>query len=409
MPAPAQIDAARRALAVLRSMRGGAGKLAQLADFVDPDWAPPDDRAELEAHLSELRRGTLEPLPFKRVERLLRDSWGGRLSNHLAELEPEPVAAASAGQVHRGELDDGRPVAVKVLHPGIEDSLRADLGNLSLLAPLATAVMPGVDPGALLSELRDLVLVEMDLEDEAQSQRLFARAYRGHPFIHVPAPVTELARTGVLVSEWVDGTPFADVLALDAGPRERYGEILARFHVGAAFYTSSFHADPHPGNHFLQRDGKVAFVDFGSIGRAEPARLAGLLDVASAAHAGDGERFCDRLTQLGYLAEQNGGHEVDGRALLAALDTAGGSPPRVLARDVLVRHGRLPAGDLAAGRMVAGLGALLVQLRAMDGGRALGRELLRDEAASELGKAEAGFWAARGHSRNGAVHGLRRW
>jgi predicted unusual protein kinase regulating ubiquinone biosynthesis (AarF/ABC1/UbiB family) len=66
------------------------------------------------------------------VERLLRDAWDGKLSDHLADLERDPAAMASAGQVHRGELDDGRAVAVKVIHPGLEEAVRADLGNLGL-------------------------------------------------------------------------------------------------------------------------------------------------------------------------------------------------------------------------------------------------------------------------------------
>ncbi|MBA2513372.1 MAG: AarF/ABC1/UbiB kinase family protein [Solirubrobacterales bacterium] len=397
MPSGHQIDAARRGLAVLLSMRGAAGKLAQLADFVDPGWAPSADRAELDTHLAELRRGTPEPLGVKRVERLLRDAWGGKLSDHLVELEPEPAATASAGQVHRGELDDGRSVAIKVLHPGLEDALRADLGNLGLLVPLAGAVLPSLDARAIVAELRDRLLEEMDLEHEAQSQRRFARTYRGHPFIHVSVPVTDLARTNVLVTEWVDGAAFGNVLELDASERDRYGEILARFHVGSAFHTGAFHADPHPGNHLLRPDGRVAFLDFGSVGFAAPAWLAGVLDVTDAAEARDGQQLARLLADLGYLAQRD---SVDVRDLLGS---------RRVAQDFLLRHGRVPARDLLAGRMIAGLGAVLAQLRATPDWSVLGQELrVEGEPASELGEAEAAFWASRGHSRAYTVHGLRR-
>jgi hypothetical protein len=407
VPTGQQIDAARRGLAVLRSMRGAGGKLAQLADFVDPGWAPPDDRAELELELAQLRRGTPEPLPFKRVERLLRDAWGGKLSNYLAELEPEPAAPASAGQVHRGVLDDGRTVAIKILHPRLEDAMPADLGNLKLLVPVATAVLPGLDAHAIVAELRDRLLEEMDLEHEAQSQRLFARTYRGHPFIEVSVPVTELARTNVLVTEWVDGTAFGDVLDLDADDRNRYGEILARFHVGSMFHTGAFHADPHPGNHLLRPDGRVAFLDFGSVGRAEPAWLAGLLDAADAADARDGERLAWLLADLGYLEEPE---SIEGRASLDALLSAGSGPECLrLVQDFLVRHGRVCARDLLAGRMISGLGAVLAQLRPTVDWSALGQALrVPGEVQSELAEAEAGFWEARGHSRTSAVRGLRR-
>jgi len=103
MPGP-ESELARSGLALLRSMRGAAGKLAQLADFADPTWAPEEKRAKLERELASLRAGFPEPLAGKRVERLLRDAWGTRVAEHLAELDPEPAAIASAGQVHRGEL-----------------------------------------------------------------------------------------------------------------------------------------------------------------------------------------------------------------------------------------------------------------------------------------------------------------
>ncbi|CAA9525074.1 MAG: hypothetical protein AVDCRST_MAG30-3308 [uncultured Solirubrobacteraceae bacterium] len=428
MPDRAQTDAARRAFAVLQSMRGVSGKLAQVADFVDPAWAPEgEERDRLEAQLAEIRSGAPEPLPAKRIERVLRDAWGGKISDHLAELEPEPAAMASAGQVHRGETGDGRVVAVKVIHPGLEEALRADLGNLSLLAHLAATAVQGLDPRAFAAELRDRALEEMDLEHEAQSQRAFWRAYRGHPFVCVPAPVTGLCHTGVLVSDWVEGTSFDEVLALGQGERDRYGEILARFHGGSMHHLSSFHADPHPGNHLLLDDGRVAFVDYGSVGRADPAWLAGLYDAAAAVETGDADRLTRDLAGLGYLAAAE---RVDGRFLLDHVRATGGwlltggrvtidealadelgAHQRGAARELadVAPHGRLPARDLLAGRLAGGLGAVLGRLRATAPWAAIGREYREGaEPATDLGAEEAAFWAERGHSRGPAVHELRR-
>jgi predicted unusual protein kinase regulating ubiquinone biosynthesis (AarF/ABC1/UbiB family) len=428
MPDRAQIDAARQGLKILRGMRGAAGKLAQLADFVDPAWAPADERPRLEEHLAELRAGAPDPVPFKRIERTLRDAWGGRVADHVAELDLEPAAMASAGQVHRGVLDDGREVAVKVLHPGLEEVLRADLGNLTFLAQLAASVVPGLDPRALAVEIRDRALEEMDLEHEAQAQRGFARAYRGHPFVHVPAPLTDLCHTEVLVSEWVEGTPFDAVCSADAATRDRYGEILTRFHAGAGLHTGQFHADPHPGNHRLLADGRVAILDFGSVGRAEPAWAAQLLDAADAAEAEDGDRFKRDLAALGYLVSPE---RVDGGWLAAhALRSAGrlrsgdapvtidlalaeelGEVQEAAARAVrdLAPNLRLPARDLLAGRMAGSLGAVLLRLEATAPWEAIAAEYRHGaEPATDLGVAERDFWAARGHSRQAAVQDLRR-
>ncbi|HEX8104978.1 MAG TPA: AarF/UbiB family protein [Solirubrobacteraceae bacterium] len=426
-PASAYADVARRGLAVLRSMRGAAGHLAQLADFADPRWAPAAEREKLEAELAHLRAGAREPLDAKRVERLLRGAWGGKLSDHLEDLGDEPVALAAAGQVHRATLEDGRAVAVKLVHPGAEDALRADLVNVALLAQLGAAIVPGLDARAIAGELRERALEELDLEHEAQAMRTFARAYRGHPFVFVPAPVTELCHTGVLVAEWVDGTAFEDVLELDQEARDRYGEILVRFHTGAMLHTGAFHADPHPGNHRLLDDGRVAFLDYGATGRADAAWLAGLLDAADALEQDDADRFKRDLAGLGYLAAPE---RLDGGALLAHARASAGpllsDDPVRIDQDLalaameaqaehagtiedLLRHGRVPARDLQAGRMMAGLGAVLARLEARAPWGAIAAEPRRGGApATPLGEQDAAFWAGRGHSRADAVQGLRR-
>lgn len=412
-------EVARRGLTVLRSMRGLSGKLAQVADLLDPDWHP-----EVASLADELRSGAPEPVPFKRIERELRDAWGGKLSEFVAEFDPEPAAMASAGQVHRAELaDDGRAVAVKVLHPGSEEALRADLGNLSLVAQLATAALPGLDPRALTAELRERLLEEYDLDFEAQAQRGFARAYRGHPFVLVPAPVTELSHASVLVSEWLpDGVPVDDP--------DRYGEALVRFHLGSMLHLGSFSADPHPGNHRLLPDGRLGFVDFGAVGRAEPVWLAALLDLADAAEAQDADLMKLDLAALGYLAEPE---RVDGERWLALAlhlggwlldadpsrmttfgpelgETLGAGAPvdEALGLEAL-RFARFPARDLQAGRLMSGLGAVLGQLRATAPWGAIAAEHRSGaEPATELGRAEAEFWGARRRSRADAVQALRR-
>src|ERR671920_1367564 len=112
------------------------------------------------------------------------------------------------GQVHRAELLDGRAVAVKIQYPGIAEALDADLRNAGTIVRLARALAPGLDAKAVAQELRERVMEELDYEYEAQNQRSFSRAYRGHPFIYVPDVVTRLSRSRVLVSEWVDGMDF---------------------------------------------------------------------------------------------------------------------------------------------------------------------------------------------------------
>src|SRR5438105_3255527 len=99
----------------------------------------------------------------------------------------------------------------------------------SVLISLGKAIAPGLDPRMVAGELRERVLEELDFELEAQHQRTFARAYRGHPFVFVPEVVSSLSRRRVLVSEWVSGRRFGEILALEQEDRDRIGEIIVRF------------------------------------------------------------------------------------------------------------------------------------------------------------------------------------
>ena len=152
---------------------------------------------------------------------------------------------------------------MKIQYPGVAEAIRADMQNAGLIMRMAKALAPGLDAKAAAEELKERVMEELDYELEAQSQRSFARAYRDHPFIHVPDVVTRLSTTRVLVSEWVEGVGFEEVAALPDEERDRFGEIVFRFCFGSIYHLRHFNADAHPGNYLLMPDGRVAFLDFG--------------------------------------------------------------------------------------------------------------------------------------------------
>ena len=190
------------------------------------------------------------------------------------------MAAASIGQVYRARLHDGRDVAVKVQYPGVAQAVRADLQNLGLIMRVAKRIAPGMDAKAMTEEIKERLSDELDYEQEAQAQRAFARAWRGHPFVVVPDVVTSLSRERVLVSEWVDGLGFEEVKRLPAADRDRFGEIVFRFFFGSLYRNGHFSGDPHPGNYKLLDDGRVAFMDFGMTKRLDRAHLEAEIEAA---------------------------------------------------------------------------------------------------------------------------------
>ena len=234
-----QVEAAEQIFDVLGQMKGAAMKVGQVASFIDTGAFPPEFQERVQAKLAELRDAAPR-VSFERMRKVVEDDMGQPLDEAFAEFEPEAVAAASIGQVYRARLHDGRSVAVKVQYPGVAQAVRADLQNLGLIMRVAKRIAPGMDAKAMTAEIKERLTDELDYEHEAQQHRAFARSWRGHPFIYVPAVVTELSTEHVLVSEWVDGIGFEEVKELERATRDRFGEIIFRFFFGSLYRNGHF-------------------------------------------------------------------------------------------------------------------------------------------------------------------------
>src|SRR5581483_5291315 len=173
-------------------MRGAAMKVGQVLSVVAVDVHTKEERDALQAKLAELR-DDVPPVPFSKLERLMRDEFGGPLSRVFSEFDERAFAAASIGQVHRATMLDGTEVVVKVQYPGVAEAVETDLRNAMLLLPLVKRLAPSLDGKALASELRERIAEELDYELEAQNQRRIERLRRGHPFISVPAVHADLS------------------------------------------------------------------------------------------------------------------------------------------------------------------------------------------------------------------------
>jgi predicted unusual protein kinase regulating ubiquinone biosynthesis (AarF/ABC1/UbiB family) len=408
------MEAAERMVETLGKMKGAAMKIGQLASFIDTEFLPPEYRELYQEQLATLRTSA-PPMPWKKVREVLDEEWDEFPEELFEELEEEPAAAASIGQVHRAVLPDGRKVAVKIQYPGVAEALRADLQNAGVLMRMAKAFAPGLDAGAAARELRERVLEELDYEYEAQNQRSFARAYRDHPFIHVPDVVTRLSTTRVLVSEWVDGMGFDEVKELPQSERDRFGEIVFRFCFGSIYHLRHFNADAHPGNYLLMSDGRVAFLDFGMTKHLDQDQIELEIAALQAAFDDDPERLRVALHDLGFL---NDPRKVDAELLMEHVRAIGGwymedrdvtidsnrvmeaiaavSDPRSSFYR-LMRRENLPANELMGRRMESGVLAVLGQLNATRNWFRIGCEWwFAGEPSTELGREEWAYFESRG-------------
>jgi len=396
----AHMEAAERMVDALGSMKGAAMKIGQLASFIDTDFLPPEYRELYQEKLSKLR-DSAPPMPWKEVKAVLEDELEEPVDELFEEFEQEAAAAASIGQVHRALLPDGRKVAVKVQYPKV-----------------AKAIAPGLDARAAARELRERVLEELDYEYEAQNQRTFARAYRGHPFIYVPDVITRLSRRRVLVTEWVEGESFETARDLSQEERDRIGEIIYRFYYGSIYHLQHFNADAHPGNYLLMEGGKVAFLDFGMTKQLDKEQIELEIAALEAAFEGDPERLRSALQDLGFLANPK---RIDAERLMEHVKEVGGwymedreltidselvmrvisasSDPRSEFFDVMRRE-NLPANEMMGRRMEAGVLAVLGQLHATRNWWRIGREWwFCGEPATELGREEWAYFESKGEKR----------
>ncbi|GAA1229496.1 AarF/ABC1/UbiB kinase family protein [Prauserella halophila] len=256
--------AAEQLFEVLGTLKGGAMKFGQALSVFEA--AVPDELAEPYRDALTRLQAAAPPMPAKQTHRVLTEQLGRTWRQRFAEFDDEPTAAASIGQVHHGVWHDGRQVAVKVQYPGADDALRGDLRQLQRFSRLFQSLVPGTDVKPLLSELADRMDEELDYRREADNQRAFSKAFAGDERVLVPRIVASSPK--VIVSEWVTGTSFSEII--HSGTQEQRndaGRLLAEFHYSAPARAQLLHSDPHPGNFMLRDDGRMCVIDFGAVAR----------------------------------------------------------------------------------------------------------------------------------------------
>lgn len=279
----------------LGELKGVAMKIGQIMGYIDPTLPP-----EMRQLLSSLQTQS-QASPPGAIERVLQAAFGDRGRELLASLDPEPVAVASIGQVHRGRLADGREVAVKIQHPGIAEALRVDFGNAAVGAVFARLVPGGSSVRGLLDEARTAMLEECDYAIEATRQRTFARWFAGHRDIVVPEVIDEWCAPTVLTTEWLPGDSLDTFLAASPAQtaRDRVGLALFEVFIGTLYRRGHFHADPHPGNFAITGDGRVVIYDFGCVRQFEPTTVRALAELLAAVRVDDADAIDAAIVAIG--------------------------------------------------------------------------------------------------------------
>jgi ubiquinone biosynthesis protein len=227
----------------------------------------PDDIAEELVKLQD----RVPPFPGSEARNIIEAALGDSVGELFADFEEEPLASASVAQVHGARLHSGESVVVKVLRPGIERQIRADLALLHDLARLVRRFWPEArrfKPAEVVEEFEKTILDELDLVREAANAAEMRRRFENSELLYIPRVHFPLTRREVMVMERISGIPVGDVEAL----REAGVDLALLAARGVEiFFTqvlrdSFFHADMHPGNIFVTPDARYIAVDFGIVG-----------------------------------------------------------------------------------------------------------------------------------------------
>ncbi|MEO5573888.1 MAG: ubiquinone biosynthesis regulatory protein kinase UbiB [Gammaproteobacteria bacterium] len=235
-----------------------------------PDLLPDDIALEL-----ALLQDRVPPFPGALARTIIEQAYGKKVHEVFREFDETPFASASIAQVHLAHLHDGREVIIKVVRPAIEKVIRRDVSLLYTLADLAErywSEAKRLRPREVVAEYEKTILDELDLMREAANASQLRRNFLNSPLLYIPEIEWPLARRNVIVMERIFGTPISDIETLVAQgiSLKDLAERGVQIFFTQVFEHSFFHADMHPGNIFVSKEGQYIAVDFGIMGTLSP-------------------------------------------------------------------------------------------------------------------------------------------
>jgi ubiquinone biosynthesis protein len=320
-------------------------KLGQILS-TRPDLVPIDILEELTRLQDEV-----PPFPFENVKTVVESEFGMPAEELFKQLDEQPLASASIGQVHKARTRDGEPVAVKFQRPDIQKIIEVDLEIMLHLATLAERHIKEFEihrPVKIVEEFARTLEKEIDYRIEATNMERIARRFLDLPHVYIPAVFREFTTSRVLTTELIEGIKISKIESIvEAGLDQK---IIADRVVGwvlkQAFEHGFFHADPHPGNIFVLADNVICLVDYGMMGLVDRATREAFIDlIDSVVHQQE-----VKTTQV-LLNLTDWDEEPDIRAL-----------EREIA-DFMGRHFYKPLKDMEIGKLLQDLLHLTIRFR----------------------------------------------
>lgn len=279
------------------------GLLIKLGQFISTrvDILPKSSIQELSGLQDEVR-----PVAFEDIKAMICSEFGLALEDIYSHIEPTPVASASLGQVHYGVLSNGRDVAIKVMRPGIEEIIRIDLNAIKQVVKFIKVFTDWdrfIDLNAIYQEFEETLWGELDYLKEGGNAETIAGNSSDDKQLLIPEIIWEYTRNRVLTMEYMRGIKITDYDQIEeAGVnRKQVAAHLLNIYVRQILVDGFYHADPHPGNLFVTRDGKVVMVDFGMVGSISIELRKQLVDMVKGIVGRDYDIVVEYLIKLGFV------------------------------------------------------------------------------------------------------------
>ncbi|HCF30142.1 MAG TPA: hypothetical protein DEV81_23735 [Cyanobacteria bacterium UBA11049] len=254
------------------------------------------------------------------AHQIIETDLGRSIEQIYQEISPQPVAAASLGQVYRGRLYSGEEVAIKVQRPNLRPTLTLDLYLMRWAAGWLAPWLPlnlGHDLTLIVDEFGTKLFEEIDYLNEGRNAEKFATNFRNDPKVKVPAIYWRYTSTHVLTLEWINGFKLTDTQRIKAAGLDT--DTLIEVGVSSGLQQllehGFFHADPHPGNLFAMSDGRMAYIDFGMMDQLEETTKETLVDAIVHLVNKDYLDLAEDFVKLGFLTPN-----TDIRPIVPALE-----------------------------------------------------------------------------------------
>jgi predicted unusual protein kinase regulating ubiquinone biosynthesis (AarF/ABC1/UbiB family) len=274
----------------LGELRGLGTKVGQMAGLVEASLSP-EVRARVGPALARLRAQAARS-PYEAVARLIEEELGAPPDKLFGRFDPVPFASASLGQVHEAEHADGRRLAVKVQHPGIEEAFSNDLQNVGAIGRMATSfLMPRGQSQAFIASVQSTFLAELDYVREADNLVTFERLVAQDAELEVPSLIPERCSKRVLTTTYLEGETVEVARGYPEETRRRQAAAVRRLVISALTDHGVLYADSHAGNFFFREDGTVGVLDFGSVLRIDEATREAFAALREAADRSDRMAF----------------------------------------------------------------------------------------------------------------------